>query len=109
MAKVIEGNDPLVTLGAFDPFGARPDEAHVATEHIEKLGKLIEAQLAQPASSACDSRIVFPRVNVRGFIISRCPQSHGAEFDGGKQFSFPSHTLLPEECRPPVVEPHDKN
>src|SRR5450759_4858934 len=37
---------------------ARPDKAHVALEHTEELGQLVEAQAPQDATGPCDARIV---------------------------------------------------
>src|SRR5450759_226477 len=37
---------------------ARSDKAHVALEHTEELGQLVEAQTPQDATDPCDARIV---------------------------------------------------
>jgi hypothetical protein len=41
MSEVVIGNDLFVLFDAFDPLGARPDEAHFAAEHVPELGKLV--------------------------------------------------------------------
>src|ERR1700704_6520452 len=63
--KMVKRNFLLITLRAFDPFRARPDQAHVAFEHIPELRQFIESKFAQPSPDARDARIAFARINIR--------------------------------------------
>ena len=47
-----------VSIDELDLLGARADEAHVSTQHIDQLWQLIEAPTTKHTSEACHARIV---------------------------------------------------
>jgi hypothetical protein len=78
----------------FGDAGTRSDEAHVAAEDIEELGKLVEFPPAQQAADAGEALVAdggdagVPRGG--GF-------EHGAEFEDGEGLSVAPDALLQEE------------
>ena len=55
MALLVPGGEQLVVAQGQRP---RADQAHLAAQHVDELGQLVDAQGAQPAAERCDAGIV---------------------------------------------------
>src|SRR5437588_8918075 len=78
MPEMIKRNFLLIALDDLIPLRARPDQTHIAPEHIPKLWQFIQPQLAQPAADSRDSRIAIARINV--IQVRVAARNHRAEF-----------------------------
>jgi hypothetical protein len=74
---------------------ARPDNAHIARQHIEKLRQLIDIRSAQKISDAGNACVVFSGLPAVGFGV----YDHGPEFYARKTFAETAHPSLPEKYR----------
>ena len=62
MPTRIERDSLLVLAIVRERMRTRPDQRHVALEHVEELGNLIDVPAPQPGSDLGDARIVPPRL-----------------------------------------------
>src|SRR5262249_19535417 len=79
-------------------FGARSDEAHVATQDIQYLRQLIDAQFTNDGPDASDARIAFggpPRLAVRFGV-----HPHATELQDRENATMKSHSFLMVKDRP---------
>ena len=90
----------------------RPDERHLAPEHIEELGQLVDAVAANHPTDRSDTGIVGQLV-VRlelgkqlgvGLEDTVCIYAHRAELEGIEWASAPSHHPPPVQNRPRGAE-----
>src|SRR5713101_4563749 len=78
MPEMIKRNFLLIAFDDLIPLRPRPDQTHIAPEHIPKLWQFIQPQLTQSAADPRDSRIALARVNIiQGWVAAR---NHRAEF-----------------------------
>ena len=77
-------------------FGARADEAHVATEHIEELSELVNFSFAEPAADGRDARI---SCGGEKSAFSSEGRSHAAKFEDEEWFPELSGALLAKNGR----------
>src|SRR5215208_6096308 len=59
MAFVIAGDLAPEQLDEFGALRTRPDDAHIASEHVDELWELVERKLAQRAADARQALIAF--------------------------------------------------
>lgn len=59
-------------------FGPRSHEAHLAAEHVDQLGKLVEFELADEVAGARNARVVAADGDEASFVGS---DTHGAELE----------------------------
>ena len=90
------GDIPQVRLGMAGGVGARADHAHLAPQHVEEVGQLVEAGAAQEAPQRRDAVMLHP-VLVRAVVRVRGRLGHGAELPDAEQLAVPAEPLLPEE------------
>ena len=72
---------------------ARADQAHVAAQHVEQLGQLVEGEAAQPAARAGDPRVVLhleeavarSRSRRAGRRAAPRRRHHGAELEAAER------------------------
>src|SRR5258708_40142513 len=82
---------------------SRPHQAHLATQHVEDLGHLVEAGSAHETANPGDAGVVPAGEDGTG--LSFGVRDHGAEFVGGERPPSLAHTLLPVDHRAGRVEP----
>jgi hypothetical protein len=70
------------------------DQAHVATQHVDQLGQLVEAGGAQPAAEAGDAGLVGAQVAVGVAVVA-----HGAQLVEAKGLAVTSRAHLCEHDR----------
>ena len=105
----------VLVLGEDDR--ARPDERHLALQHVEELRQLVEAGAPQEGADPSDARIVrdleHPRiatgrevhVQVRELVLPRLGVGgHRPELEDPEDLLRPAATRLAEEHRPLRVE-----
>lgn len=78
----------------FRDFRARPDERHIAYEHIPKLGEFVEFGFAEEMASAGDSGVAVAEGELAAGFGGG---PHGAEFQQAKRLSVFAHPCLLEE------------
>ena len=84
MSKIIEGNQLIEPFDKTWPLWPRPYHTHIASQHIERLGYLIEAEDTQQAADSSDA-----------FVLGRRPSrstqfrvvAHRTEFINNECFS----------------------
>lgn len=59
-------------------FGPWPHEAHLAAEHVDQLGELVEFELADEVAGARDARVVPANCDQTAFVGT---DTHGAELE----------------------------
>src|ERR1700689_154867 len=74
----------------------RPNEAHVATQHIDELGQLIQLVLAQETAESGHSWVATLGQRGPVFLSVKC---HGPELEHGEQDPMTSHALMAEDHR----------
>ncbi len=84
-------------------FGPRPDQAHVAGDHVDQLRQLVDAIVAQPAAGACDARI---GQRGHGRPLCRCIDPHRAQLVDAKDLAVAAHPLLAKHRGPAGVPSH---
>src|SRR5690606_29308965 len=90
--------DLLFQLGdELRAFRSRPDQAHVAAQHVPQLRQLVDAYLADEAPDAGDA-IVFLARPARDTILFRI-RAHAAELDQGKDAVAFADPVLPVQHR----------
>src|SRR6516225_3739221 len=80
----------------------RANQRHLATQHINKLRKLINAGTAQESTYPCNAGVSYACKLAPQWI--RLPHIHGPEFDQVKRNIISSQTLLFEQNRPRTIE-----
>ena len=73
---------------------ARTDEAHVAGDHIEELGELIEARTPQEAAQSGDPLSIREAGPIAFSLFD-----HGSKLQNGEQLSVQARPLLAEQDR----------
>ena len=95
MPPHIAGNLSTKNLNEVRPLGSRTHQAHVSTQHIDELGKLVQSRRPQDSAQARDP-----------FVLRRCPSSiagvgarrhHGCEFIDPESSARLPHALLFEQ------------
>lgn len=71
------------------------DDAHLSAQHVEKLGKLVDAETSQPTTAGVDAVILGRRLPRLVIIV----HSHAAEFENLEDFAIFSHAVLTEKER----------
>ena len=104
---------PAAAAGRFvDPERPWADQAHLAAQHVEELGHLVEAPLAQHGAHPGEPRVA-PDLEHRsrvlvlvGEIVAQLLriQVHRAQLENAKHPPAAAHALLRKEHRPPRVE-----
>src|SRR5581483_357996 len=97
---------PLVVVGDFlaelldenGPLGPRPDKAHVAANHVEKLRQFIKAVFAEILADARHAWIVLLRPLRRTAFFGI--GAHRAELEHLEGFAAQPYTSLPVNDRP---------
>ena len=79
----------------------RADERHVAGEHVEKLGNLVDVPAPQPAPGLGQARISGRGLANDGAVIKR---AHAAKLDDAKWLLVEAVAPLREEDRSGAVE-----
>src|SRR5579863_5473226 len=95
-----------------DRMGPRSDDTHLASEHIPKLRKLVEAGATQPSPETGDARVflklkegAFALVFCAKLFLTRvCVNTHGSEFEATEAVSFITHAIRNVENRPRRIE-----
>ena len=87
-------------------FRSWANQAHIALEDIEQLGKLIKASSPQEFSYGSDSRIILCSQNGAGVLFGII--NHRSELMECEQLSVFADSFLFEEDRPLVFEPYEK-
>jgi hypothetical protein len=105
--------DPFVAIDLGDERGARADEAHVAEEDVDQLGKLVNAGAAEEAADAGDAGIVlhledgaahFIKGLEGGFFLLGV-NDHGAEFEEAEAAAIHADAFLDEKDGAAALEP----
>ena len=87
--------------------GTRTDQAHLAAQDVDQLGKFIETEFADEPSNSGDAGVVGQFEDRAGhfiedfqfvFALGRVG-NHGAEFEHGERFSIQARPLLSEQDR----------
>ena len=90
---------------------ARADQAHVAAQHVEQLGQLVDGVAAQPPARLGDPRVVL-HLEQAGLVAGLGVQlgepllgvdDHGAELEAAELLAVAADPGLPEEDRAAVV------
>ncbi len=87
-----------VAFDHHDEVGPRPDEAHVAEQHVEQLRQLVEAGGAQPAAGRRDARVAL--FEVEAVAHRDGVGDHGAELEDAKDPAMAADPFLTEEDGP---------
>src|SRR3954449_11628347 len=82
--------------------GLRADEAHVSTQHIEELRKLVDAHLADEGSYTGDTRIIRRSPVEHSILFGIDP--HAAELDHVEAAAVQTIALLRVEDRPAILQ-----
>src|ERR1051326_223966 len=80
----------------------RPDQRHVADQHVEQLRDLVDVPAPPPAADAGQPRIVALRLRYHGAVVER---AHGAEFEDAERLLVEAKAALQEKHRARAVEP----
>ena len=74
-------------LVVFDVNGARPDQGHVALEHVEQLAELVKVNVPQGAANPGGDAALL------GALLDLFPgaQHHGPELVNLERFAIPAH------------------
>ena len=81
---------------------ARPDKAHVATQHVEKLGQFVDAQATNDVADACDAVVVGAGPARLAVLFSI--GVHAAELGNAEGAAVLAHPLLAVEHRARAFE-----
>src|SRR5580765_1368988 len=99
-------------LDVFRPFRSRPDEAHVASQHVDELGKFVERRPTQEHSEAGSTVVALDTsgtyVEADGVVAHiglRVNQPHGSKLEHLEAAAVATNPELAEEDRPPQGQP----
>jgi len=101
----------LVEPHDLDQLGARPDEAHVAGEHVGELRQLVEAPAPQQRAEAGVAGVVLPLVadpplDLDGHLAATAVRVHGPELPDPEHVPVPPDPALAVEDRRPEGDQH---
>lgn len=86
----------------------RPNNAHIAFQHIEKLGELVKTRFSEEDSNASAARVIWLRM--QPIALRRITDSHSSKLVHAKDLSVQPHAILTEQNGPRRAEPHgDRN
>src|SRR6476660_9077161 len=112
MSVVVAVDLTLENLDVFLPFRSRPDEAHLASQHVDELGKFVERRPTQEHSEPGSTVVALDTsgadVEADGVVAHiglRVNQPHGSKLEHLEAAAVATDPELAEEDRPPQGQP----
>ena len=105
MALHVAGDLPAVELVVLNGMGAGAHQTHVAAQHVEQLGQLIEAPAAQQPAHGGDAGVVAAGLAQAG-LVAGLHHPHGAELKNAEAAAIEAVAVLQEEDRAGAGEFH---
>src|SRR6478672_5627440 len=103
MALLVERH-PVRELGdEFRALRPRPDEAHVAEQHVDRLGQLVDPQPADPGAHPRHARVVELRPHRAAVALG--VHAHAAALDHAEGPAVVAGAQLPVQDRSAVLQP----
>lgn len=87
----------LVHIGLTHDKGTGTNKAHIALQHVEELGKLVDAGFSEEAAHAGDVGVRIGKIRSSGFV--RSVDLHCAEFINLEKIAVFANTVLAEDNR----------
>ena len=101
-AHGVSGDQPIVLVAMRQSMGTRPDERHVATQHVEELRQLVDAQLAHQSSKPGHAQAIpLGLPNNRPIVHRR----HRTKLENSEPTPVKADPRLHEERRSRRLEP----
>ena len=102
MLDHVKGHRLLELLHKMGDLRPGADQAHVPFQHVEELGQLVDAALADQAAEPGLAGVGV--LGPAGVLAGVYP--HAAELVHGEGLFVQAHPLLPEQDRPRAGKPH---
>jgi hypothetical protein len=71
----------------------RPDERHIASQHIPELRQFVKMVCSEPCANACEAFVAVKLEQMRTIIL--CVWFHRAEFQYVERLAMHAYSLLP--------------